>query len=400
MSETNTLVTFLGKGRDDRQTGYRTATYRFPDGSEQETPFFGLALANHLNVDTLVILGTSGSQWGVLVENLASEGEEEDRRIQLLDAEITATVDQGMLYGVADVMRRATGRTVSPHLIPFGRDADEQYRILDTVADAVTNGTIHFDVTHGFRHLGMVGFLSAFMLEGVRNLQVAHLWYGALDMTDSGKTPVLKLDGLTRVQQWGNALERFDATGDYGVFAPLLIEDGVPEDKARCLKAAALFERISNDRDAKRKLDTFLPVLNSPLPGASGLFQDRLKDRLEWAKEPVRAKRQHKLALQYLKRDDFVRAAIFGLEAFVTQECSNRNRNPDNHQHREEVKSELKTAGQLSSGKYTAYRNLNALRNTMAHGTRLPQNHQLASQIGDREELCAVMQRAINRLLN
>ena len=61
----HTLVTLLGKGRENARTGYREATYRFPDGSEQRTPFFGLALTRYLQPDALVILGTRGSQWGV-----------------------------------------------------------------------------------------------------------------------------------------------------------------------------------------------------------------------------------------------------------------------------------------------------------------------------------------------
>ena len=39
-----TLVTFLGKGKL-QDGGYRKANYRFPDGTHQETSYFGLALA-------------------------------------------------------------------------------------------------------------------------------------------------------------------------------------------------------------------------------------------------------------------------------------------------------------------------------------------------------------------
>lgn len=60
------------------------------------------------------------------------------------------------------------------------------------------NGQVSFDLTHGFRHLGMVGFLSAYMLKRVRDLSVRDLWYGALDMSRDGVTPVLRLDGLVR----------------------------------------------------------------------------------------------------------------------------------------------------------------------------------------------------------
>jgi CRISPR-associated Csx2 family protein len=87
----------------------------------------------------------------------------------------------------------------------------------------VPRGELSFDLTHGFRHLGMLGMLSAFMLERIGRLRVRSLWYGALDMTEDGATPVLRLDGLYAIQRWVTALEHFDASGDYGVFAPLLV---------------------------------------------------------------------------------------------------------------------------------------------------------------------------------
>ena len=44
----HTLVTILGRSRESRDTGYRKTTYRFPDGTRDETAFFGLALARHI----------------------------------------------------------------------------------------------------------------------------------------------------------------------------------------------------------------------------------------------------------------------------------------------------------------------------------------------------------------
>ena len=120
----------------------------------------------------------------MLVEHLAEEGKDEDARLQLIDAEVAGAVTQPLLDRLAPLMKRAVDCNVFPRLIPFGQDENEQYRILDAIADAVPKkGTVSFDLTHGFRHLGMVGFLSAFMLERVRNLNVRDLWYGALDMT-------------------------------------------------------------------------------------------------------------------------------------------------------------------------------------------------------------------------
>ena len=119
-----TYVTFLGRGRENGSTGYRTATYKFPDSSLKETAFFGLALAEYIKPkpDRVVILGTSGSQWGVLVENLVKTEEEEDARLALLYAETLQAVTQDMLDPLVDLMCKAVGVPVVPRLIPFGQD--------------------------------------------------------------------------------------------------------------------------------------------------------------------------------------------------------------------------------------------------------------------------------------
>lgn len=398
---THTLVTFLGKGRDNRTTGYREALYHFPDGNEGRTPFFGLALADHLQPDRLVILGTRGSQWGVLVENLAAEGEEEEARIALMDAETEMQVDQALLDTLAPLLTRSVGRPVSPRLIPYGRNPDEQNTILQIIAEVVPKGTVSFDLTHGFRHLGMVGFLSAFMLERIGRMNVQGLWYGALDMTENGATPVIRLDGLSAVQRWIDALDRFDVTGDYGVFSELLVADGVPRDKAECLRAAAFHERTFNLADAARKLNTFLSELDRQLPGASGLFQNKLRERLAWVKKGSLADHQRTLAYQYLWRADYVRAAIFGWEAVVTKECEARGCNANNFKGgRDVATSELEDEiqnDQHPDWKRHAYWTLKNLRNALAHGTEPPKRYR--HLLREPDTLARELEACIKRLL-
>lgn len=394
---THTLVTFLG--RADPRIGYRETTYRFPDGALDKTNFFGLALAKSLQPDCLVVLGTRSSMWGGLVEHVAAEGEEEDARIALLDAEAQGSVDQALLDRLTNVLRRAAGREVVPRLIPFGRTEDEQREILGTIAKVVGGDAVSFDLTHGFRHLGMVGMLSAFMLERIGKLSVRSLWYGALDMSAAGVTPVLQLDGLGAIQRWVGALDRFDASGDYGVFAPLLEADGVPRDKARCLEEAAFYERTFNLSDAARKLRTFDEVIKNRLPGASGLFQDRLAERLRWIAEKDVAGQQRALAQQYLDRADFVRAAAFAWEALVTRECKGYDLH--NRIAREAAAKTLdgkfKEAGSNAS-QASAFRTIRSLRNALSHGTA-PEDDRIRELLRSPEPLHEALQRAIQCLL-
>ena len=394
---THTLVTILGKARRrDGDAGYDEATYRFPDGTKDRSAFFGLALARHLKPDEIVILGTASSMWSVLVENLAARAADEDARITLTEAENDGTVNQRLLNRVAPLMERALGVTVRPTLVPTASDEHEQYAILEAVNKAVRRGKLDFDLTHGFRHLGMVGFLSSFMLERLRHLRVRGLWYGALDMRRDGIAPVLRLDGLVRVRRWLDALDRFDATGDYGVFAPLLKEDGVPGRKANCLEDAAFFERTLNVRRAAERIAAFRPVLDQRLSGASGLFQDRLTERLRWARAGSLWEQQRELANQYLKRGDFLRAAAFGREACVGR-LLEENDVPTNRFYSEERAEKLKKlADSLPASRRQAYRTLAALRNALAHGTR-PFQAEAKAALREPQTLREELQAALKR---
>ncbi len=102
--------------------------------------------------------------------------------------------------------------------------------------------------------------------------------------------------------------------------------------------------------------------------------------------------------MKHLERADFVRAVIFGLEAFVTQECETRGRNPDQRQDREEVVNELRKAGTLGGQQFDAYDNLNALRNALVHGTQ-PRKDSHKRPLRDQTQLRTALENDINRLL-
>jgi len=346
------------------------------------------------------LLGTESSMWDVLIENLPGIAEaEEALRLEMMEAVAAGSVTVDLLDRAQPLVQRAVARPVRLRLIPFGRDAAEQRQILECIEQAAGHGEVSIDVTHGFRHLPMLSLVSAFVLERLGRT-VTGIYYGALEMTAGGHTPVLRLDGLLTIQRWVEALAVFDASGDYGVFAPLLAADGVPADKTRCLQDAAFFERISNVADATRQLRTFLPALDAPLPGASGLFQKRLRERLAWARESNLAARQRKLAHQYLHRGDFVRAAIFGYESLVSRLCIEQGCDPLDYPVREQVAQAFGAelhAGEHTDGKRNAFLTLKNLRNALAHGTP-PTREALQRLLRDRDNLAAEIQRCLQRL--
>ena len=76
---------------------------------------------------------------------------------------------------------------------------------------------------------------------------------------------------------------------------------------------------------AADEIRKFRPVLESNLAGASGLFQQKLADRLAWVDPDDLSTQQAKLARQYLDRRDYVRASLFGWEALLTMVCEKGN---------------------------------------------------------------------------
>lgn len=403
----HTLITFLGKGRDNPDSGYRRAVYRFEDGSQIETPYFGLALTQHIRPDRLIVLGTASSMWDIFVEQHARERDGDETLLELMDRVAAGTVDEDMLARVAPMLSKAIGLEVQPHLIGMARSLEEQGNTLEVIAKHTGDGRVSIDVTHGFRHLGMLGFLSGILLERIkgRNVRIDGLWYGALDMIENGVAPVLRLDGLQDIQRWIDALNRFEASGNYGVFAPLLEKDGLPPGPAGCLAEAAFCESVMNIGLARTRLRTALNALQQPLPGASRLFQERLVKLLAWANNERLSDCQAALARRALSRDDFQGAALLGLEGLITRCCEQDGENPLEYNAREAARSRLREQMQ-EEGQGQAYRDLNALRNAMAHGTQAQRRfrtsdgrwHEGVNVIRNRDLLRRVLQDCIGRL--
>jgi CRISPR-associated Csx2 family protein len=401
------LVTMLGKSSRDRNTGYERARYRFPDGSERETPFFGLALCEHLQPDRVVVFGTRSSMWDTLVEHVAADGTEEELRLRLMDACRTHTVDQALLDSAMPLLARATGRPTVARLIDFSADTAAQVAILQSIADAIGPDEASIDVTHGFRHLGMLGLSAAFVLgmakSGSRQQgSVRDVWYGAFDMRqDHGAVPVLLLDGMLLLQDWVTALARFEENGNYAVFAPLLEQDGAQPDIARCLRDAWFQESNLNLRDARESLRRADRLLRAtPLPGIGELFRKRLLDRLDWIKRDNLQEWQNNLAHKALARGDYLRAAIFGTEAVISRACVDRGRDPFDPEARKSVKAELndeRQDQQRPDPRRRAFATLNGVRNAMAHA--MPAQYRRVNELlGDEKRLRKEMHQCLIQL--
>jgi CRISPR-associated Csx2 family protein len=385
----NTLISFLGKGKEDRHTGYRTATYRFDAGFARRVPFFGMALTEYLKPDRLVLVGTAGSMWDVFFER---GGADDDAMLQLMAAVEAGQVDDALLDLPRRELAQQLGMDVDCLLIPYARDAGEQAEVLQRLAGVVQPGeNLFLDVTHGFRHLPMLALVAARYLARVVGVKVEEVYYGALEMTPpDGETPVLRLAGLLAMLDWVDALATYDKDGDYGVFAPLLTADGMERGRADLLTRAAYFERTGNPVRASETLRSVFSSVEAHRGDLGGLFRETLKQRISWFRRGKRDDWELSLADAYRERGDYLRAATFMFEAFVTRACNERSDDPTDFELRKRDYAAAR-AQQPEVAK------LEYLRNSLAHGVR-PRADQEARTLDDEGRLRSMLKTLRNKL--
>ena len=384
---TTTLLTFLGRV-PKTESGYRKTSYDFGDGSRSEpVAFFGWPLQKRIAADRLVIMGTAGSMWDHLFEGDIVFGEEaQDARWRLLEATEAKAVTADLLAPLQQPLSERLGCEARLVLIPYCRHEREQTELLSIMAQHVERGdTVHIDVSHGLRHLPMIALLAALHLRVARDAKIGAIWYGAFD-PDTNEAPVHNLVGLLRIADWIQALHTYDKDGDYGVFSPLLGPAG------ELLGRAAFFERTTNSFKAREALsgwasrkDRFL--VDDP---AAELFREELEHRVRWHRQPDRASWEKELAKRYLEQGDYVRAAIYGLEAAISAQAIQSGADVGDFGQRDSARDELKSS--------QGFRTLNNLRNALAHGVR-PSDQAIERALKDETNLRNALKRLLTQLL-
>lgn len=366
------LISFLG--RASKEIGeYQFTEYDFGDGEQgQRFAFFGWALLARNKPERLLILGTAGSMWDHLFEgDLDLGSQEEERRIHLADAVLKGAVTQQMLGELTPLLTAALGCAVQLKIIPYCREAAEQVALLGAIADHVVDGnTVELDITHGFRHLPMLGFLAALYLRRIRRATIEHIWYAAYDH-DSGLAPVHDLNGLLEIADWLDAMAIYDYGGDYGVFSSLL-----GENVGQQLAVGSFFEATNQVGKARKHVGDALNQLETDEHGiASRLFRPELQRRLSWANNGSLYSRQRQLCLEFLDHGRYREAAIAGYEAFITGlvQAQPRNLEPEKYKVRNDVSKAFDDQQKLlhrgrQSPLWKPFKALRDLRNVLAHG--------------------------------
>ena len=358
----STLISFLGKSASNAQTGYRTANYVFEPGFERNVPFFGMALLEYLKPEKLILAGTAGSMWDVFFDHQHTD---DDGLLALMEAVPQQAVTAEMLAIHEQRLTEKLGIPVQCLLISYARDEAEQTAILTDLAGAIGKGErIVLDVTHGFRHLPMLALVAARYLQHVRGVQVQEVYYGAAEMTDpsSKQTPVLRLGAMLHMLDWVEALAVYENSGNYGVFASLLQQDGMQADRANMLAQAAYFERNSNPVQAKQNLSGAHAHVREHQGPMGNLFRDTLTEHIGWFRQGSRADWELALADRYLQRQDYLRTITYLCEAYISRATEKFGGNVNQFEDRDQAFKDADKNQDVWLLKH--------LRNAMTHGVR------------------------------
>ncbi len=392
------LVTLLGKALKN----YKSATYEFADNNLRTSRFFGFELTKQIKPDKLVILGTTGSMWDnlLLETELSERADLESTLLKLSDAAQKDCVQQSALDRLAVELSSVLEIPCELALIPYGRTQLEQIQTLERLVGFFEVGdTAILDVSHGLRHLPMLVQQSSLLLQTLKSVTIEGIYYGALDLTEEGITPVMRLDGLLEIDRWSKALYYYDKTGNYAVFSDLLEQSGFSKHAVDCLKDAAFFEQTNSIHKAWRKLRQFLTALerdkNRYSPHAH-LFLPALKERFAWVGQQSPEQRQAAVAWLALESGDLLRATLYGFEAFISRLTSQKGGNLDNFNDRSNTKTAYEKLEPNDT--WSNYVLLRSIRNQVAHSS-IHSHPDTQEAVSGRAELSKTLKQIFKKLI-
>lgn len=316
-----TLISFIGKGRQDKG-GYMRTRYCLGEKKSEAVTFICKALYDFLEPEKILIIGTSGSSWIEIFTNFLSEQQQSkysDLKMKLDNRQIGD--------GNFDEVSRNTEElsdVVSNELnVEFAcrvYDENSENELFTTIINNIdSDEEITLDVTHGFRFTPMCALMAVQYLSYIKKSKITHIYYGWLENNLEVK-PVKDLSWIIRLNQWTTAFAEYNKTNDISSFSSLF-SDSDQQLKEK-LNEASFKEKITyagesieilKNLDLSSICESEDPVLRS--------FAEPLMEKLSYVHCNLPSRSIFLLSRQYLESDDFMRAVIYLHETFMVRYC-------------------------------------------------------------------------------
>lgn len=381
------LITILGKPDTAGTQRYRPTTYTFPDGrTSREHAFFGIALyqwwqaGKQGKIDELVVVGTPTSAWDALYElHPAIESDDELAQVWLelkerVDSQTGAS--QHDLSAVEHVLEHVLEH-VSVRCVVVGEcvEPEEQVALLHTLTHTMrSQDHVVLDLTHGYRHLGLIAFEALLFAAHARGVCVDGVYYALFGK----QARAASLDGMQTLAAWSEALAIFRRTGVLGPLVPLMRE--ISPQCAAPLAALAYQLSINTFDRAHLSWNQLRGQLTRERdqPGILGMASGALLEEMtkifgegdahlcDW---------QLAISHKALESGDYMRAALMLYEAVISAAIYDVTRRSDSflrqdvNQALTSEKSPVQRECFADAHEFWIFKTLSFVRNTIAHGS-------------------------------
>ena len=393
----NILLTSIGTGKYDEKTKeikYFEAIYALNEDRSNtlKSAYIYDAILEFKNIDKIIFIGTTGSNWHALYEHLYYENSKikpklsrsEDYALELY--ELSESKEKNLdkcrekLQTLIDTMGGVCQDII---ILNYGMSADEMNENFNRLAAAkeyIEDGdTLSFDITHSFRSLAFyellaVNFFKLSMGDGGRLDSVS---YGMFENKDGDITPIVNQEPLLNLLDWTKAADEFKRFGtthllDQMLKDNLLESSNISPKVMRKVKNALerlcvavdtnnlieLRHMVSNCKDIKEKGSTGNHVIDfifDEIDDRFGKYLDKDENNITLYVE---------LAKWHIEKNRYIAAAITMIESMLTFCAKDGN----NEKIREKLRS--KEADRYSGEHENFikdYNDLRKLRNKLCH---------------------------------
>ena len=385
------LISFLGTGSlnkepnnqipnsSDRQ--YRTAKYHFSNNEESENTFVAAALAEHNNIDKVILIGTVHSMWEEVYRYFTEKNGktlDEEVYFQILEYCENATHKSELTIPHKELIEQSIGSKAKIILIKYGINNEETQENINTVLgieqELNERDEVIVDITHSFRSLPILIMNLLIYLQTVskKKINISHVYYGMLEVnTELGHTPVTELSSMLDISKWITGAYAFENFGNAYQIADL-IESENKEVSERLRRFSNLMNlnhlgllksEINNLKAIKNiKYRTLIPsLIITPIVNRFIAQFDKIRTLSLF---------QLRLAKWQFEHHNYTAAYISVIESIITYICEVNNKDWQDYKIREEAKTAIRKPNNTwrVQGELTKiFCETNHIRNCLAH---------------------------------
>ena len=385
------LISFLGTGSlnrtpnnqfansSDRQ--YRTAKYHFSNNEESEHTFVAAALAEHNNIDKIILIGTVHSMWEEVYRYFSEKNDktfDEDVYFQILEHCENATHRSELTIPHIELIEQSIGSKAKIILIKYGINDEETQENINTVLgieqELNEKDEVIVDITHSFRSLPILIMNLLIYLQTVskKKINISHVYYGMLEVNrELGHAPVAELSSMLDISKWITGAYAFENFGNAYQIADLIESEN--KDVSECLRRFSNLMNLNHLGLLKSEINSLKAIRNTTYRTLiPSLIITPIVNRFIAQFENIRTLSlfQLRLAKWQFEHHNYTAAYISVIESIITYTCEINNKDWQKREIREEAKDALRkqnntwrVQGELTN----IFRETNHIRNSLAH---------------------------------